>query len=427
MFCKYCGAQMAEDAAFCPKCGKANATPPVQNAPTNNQPKGASGINLKILIPLAAIIVVLSGVIVAKIVSNNKNSASLTSAGNSASSHAEDISFDDIAKECDGCSDAIAAYLDLMNEALAYGYDGNELDSLISQYSNAMHHDCNAEVTYVENYPYVYRNVLGTYTGEWKGAGPFGEGEFIGKDKFRGYITQYTGEWAYGLPEGNGTLYIQNFADSTWDLTYTGQMRAGLRDGAGNIYEYNHGASYDPMYRIYDTVEFSNDIMTSVTDVATYNAKTKELLYFDRVTGDNSGWVYSLDTWGANDLNPEQRQMLEYAECALVIGTATAMVYGAIKGHQEGIEYGKKLSAESDKYMKEYFAQKEKADLDAYNAQQQKQAQDAINQQRDYCAKQSEIARNNYNNAISSYDPSGSMWQTKVDEYNMNYFARMAN
>ena len=77
--------------------------------------------------------------------------------------------------------------------------------------------------------------------------------------------------------------------------------------------------------------------------------------------------------------------------------------------------------------MKEYFAQKEKADLDAYNAQQQKQAQDAINQQRDYCAKQSEIARNNYNNAISSYDPSGSMWQTKVDEYNMNYFARMAN
>ena len=426
MFCKYCGTEIAEDAAFCPKCGKANTTPPTQSSSDKNN-KVKNGISLKILIPLAAIIVVLLGVLIAKIMNNNNDSQNKSVSSNKTSSNSEELSFDDIAEECSGCNDAIAAYLNLMNEALAYGYDGNELDSLISQYSNAMHHDCNAEVTYVENYPYVYRNVLGTYTGEWKGAGPFGEGEFIGKDKFRGYITQYTGEWAYGLPEGNGTLYIQNFTDSTWDLTYTGQMQAGLRNGEGNIYEYNHGASYDPMYRIYDTVEFSNDIMTSITDVATYNAKTKELLYFDRVTGDNSGWVYSLDTWGANDLNPEQRQMLEYAECALVIGTAVAMVYSAYKGHQEGIEYGKKLSAESDKNMKEYLAQKEKADLDAYNAQQQKQAQDAINQQRAYCAEQSDVARYNYEKAINSYDPSGSMWQTRVDEYNMNYFARMAN
>lgn len=424
MFCRYCGAQMSDDAAFCPKCGKPNATPPVQSVPAANQQKSSSGINLKILIPLAAVITILLVVLAIKVIGNGTESGFPASIAGKTSANGEDLSLDEIVKECSGCNDSIAAYLDLMNKALEYGYDEGELNSLISQYYNTMHHDCNADVTYVEGKPYVYRCCLGTYTGEWKGAGPSGVGEFIGKKKFTNNAVQYSGEWAYGLPEGNGTLYIQNFADSTWDLTYSGQMRAGMRDGTGHIYEYNRGASYAPMYRIYDAVDFSNDIMTSVTDVATYNANTKELLYYDRVTGDNSGWITMIDSWGADELNPEQQKMLEYAECAIVVGTVGAMVYNAYKGVQEGHAIAERISAESEHNMDEYFAQKEQADLDAYNAQQQQRAQDELAQQEEDRASKAQFYRDKYEEAINSYDPSGSLYQTKDYEYNMNYFSR---
>lgn len=31
MFCKYCGTETADDAQFCPKCGKSTGTQVVQN------------------------------------------------------------------------------------------------------------------------------------------------------------------------------------------------------------------------------------------------------------------------------------------------------------------------------------------------------------------------------------------------------------
>ena len=327
MFCKYCGAQMAEDAAFCPKCGKANATPPVQNAPTNNQPKRASGINLKILIPLAAIIVVLLGVIVAKVIGNNKSSTGLMAAENMMVSGTE---------ECSGCAEAATCYDALMDSANAYGLDINELAANTTQYYNAMHHDCSSDITNVENVPFVYRGCLGTYTGEWKGAGPFGTGKFEGITKYKNNAISYEGDWAYGLPEGVGNLYIQDFADSSWDMIYSGDMKAGNREGTGYICEYNAGGSYNPMYRVYDAATFQNDIMTSVVDCTQYDSKTGELMCYNRVTGDNSsGWVIELDHWEANELNPEQRQTLELAECALVVGTVGYMA----KSFYDGMTY----------------------------------------------------------------------------------------
>lgn len=325
MFCKYCGTETADDAQFCPKCGKSTGTQVMQSKAAIPQQKTPSGINLKILIPLIAVIAVLSVVIIIKFIGNIRSDTTSNSVASVDLPVEEDV-------ECSGCADAIACYDELMNSSNAYGQDMDEIAIITAQYYNAMHHDCNANTVVVENVPYSYRGYTGTYSGEWKGAGPFGVGQFIGKAKFKDNDVVYSGEWAYGLPEGQGDLYIENFVDSGWDMRYSGFMQAGMRNGDGYMFEYNRGGAYNPMYRIYDAVTFQNDIMTSVVDCAQYDAETGEILYYYRLTGDDSGFVTMLDSWGANELNPEQRKLLEIGECALVAGTLAYMMHSAYKG-----------------------------------------------------------------------------------------------
>lgn len=419
MFCRFCGTQMADDAKFCPKCGNSSGGNADKGSGSIERQQKTSGINMKMLITLAAIITVLLVVIVVKIISNSKTSDSyLAGSGKKSSSNErttgdDEFSYDAIVEQCSDCNEAIAAYSDLMDSACEFGYDKDELNYLTDRYSKAMHHSCNADVIEVTNVPYVYRSCLGLYTGEWKGAGPFGVGKFSGTARFTDDIISYDGEWAYGLPEGEGYLYIQNFADSSWDLNYSGSFHAGMRNGTGYIYEYNKGGFNGPMYRIYDVATFENDIMTSTTDVEQYDADTKELLYSLRVTGEDSGWIIELDYWGANELDPEQRKMLEFAECALVGATAAAIIRSAYKGFTYKYDY----DAANQQMQKE---------LDIYNAEKEKAEQEMHEQMKRDAAEKANHYADEYNKAINTNDPEAKLWKTKEDRKQYNRLKSIA-
>ena len=152
---------------------------------------------------------------------------------------------DPVPEQCSLCMQALNDHTELIRimqeKEWTYFSDFSdaELDTMKS-YVDAIHtemkHECNSEVMWVEDQPYFYRNSLGVYTGEWKGGGPCGNGQFFGfwdqiwdngldKEVFE-FTTSYEGEWAYGLPEGEGVFYLENFVDSGWDMTYTGTMKA---------------------------------------------------------------------------------------------------------------------------------------------------------------------------------------------------------
>lgn len=331
MFCKYCGTETADDAQFCPKCGKSTGTQVVQNNAAVPQQNNPGGINLKILIPLVAVIAVLCVVIVIKLTGKSDTNSDSIVGGDLPVE--EDI-------QCTGCKEALAAYSALLDSAQAYGDNKDEINACSARFYSAMHHNCTADITNVENVPFVYRGCSGTYTGEWKGAGPFGTGAFDGKTKNKNRKISYSGDWSYGLPEGTGNLYVEDFAESSWNMYYTGTMQAGNREGTGYIYEFNNGGAYNPMFRIYDEATFQNDIMTSVTDLAQYDNETGELLYYDRVTGDDSGWVTEITHWGANELNPEQKQLLDLAGCVFV-GVAVAKYAQSI--HEDYVEVQRQM------------------------------------------------------------------------------------
>ena len=96
MFCKYCGTQTADDAQFCPKCGKSTGAQIAQNNTPSAPQKTPSGINLKILIPIVAVIAVLLVVIVVKVIGNSKSNTG------SASATFDNISTDNVSN-CSGC------------------------------------------------------------------------------------------------------------------------------------------------------------------------------------------------------------------------------------------------------------------------------------------------------------------------------------
>ena len=402
MYCRECGAQLADDAKFCWKCGKTvptAANSPAPSVPTEpgNATQKKSG-SKKIIISVVAIL----GLLAAFFVFKSFGSGVATSIGTSKS-----FSLDKIHKQCNSCEYALNDYLVLLEEGNEFGFNEERLESYSYQLYNDMHHDCSATTMKVENIPYVYRGCLGTYTGQWKGAGPSGQGEFIGTNHFSDDIISYTGEWAYGLPEGEGELYIENIRKTYWNVIYKGQMYAGQRNGTGYIVEYQdspEGVAYDPRYRIYDQGTFSDDELAVVTRCQEYNAKTGELLGYYDMIGDSKGWVGAVNAWNADELSPEQRAALDAAGSALLLGAIGYIVKETISPT---------LSYTSDDMNKQMMS-----DLDNYRKQKEADEQETLARQqaekesyRNYCADQYD--------KLHRQDPSDWSLDAQYFKYNM--------
>ena len=228
-------------AKYCIKCGTQIGTysadkPQIQpqNNKTTKNPKKRKWLPVAVVIlALFALIMMFSGT--SKNGTNKKTKASKTSDGDISVS-GKGFSLDVINKQCPGCEQALNTYIDLMAEADSLNSTKESIDYLCEEKYYQMQHNCTAEVIDVENVPYAYRGSLGTYTGQWKGAGPSGHGTYQGSVYWSDAVS-YTGDWLNGLPDGEGELYIENFKGG-WDMEYKGHMTAGKRNGDGNIVEY---------------------------------------------------------------------------------------------------------------------------------------------------------------------------------------------
>lgn len=367
MYCANCGNELNDDAKFCPKCGT-----PVDGQVFGNSTsvqKQQPSLNTKKLILIVGCI---AGVICLILVCKN-----LFVKGTSA----EGFSLDRISKQCENCNDALATYIALIDVGSEFGYYEDEMQNYSFLKYNQMHHNCEADIIEVSNIPYVYRNCYGSYTGTWQGAGPTGQGTFIGKNSLYDNIVSYKGEWAYGLPEGEGELHIQNIRNSLWDETYSGQMAAGYRHGIGHLYEYYNpqsGSSNIAKYRIYGEATFNSDNMTSVTECGEYDAETGEILKYYRMTGDDNGWVQMVASWGADELSPEEKAALEFGASVLTVGLVTYMVGKAMT--VEGYDHEAANRQMLDE-LNAYNAKKEADEKAAFEQQQQEQEK-----YRNFCA-----------------------------------------
>lgn len=322
MYCTKCGNQVPDDAEFCTRCGQPLRQTSQVGIPVDVQkiekaqkkPRKKPGI--KRVLGIGVIVVLLLWVIR----SIGKSNAEEEAYANGC------LNFEVIISQCKDCEASLRTLADICGLSAAYGYDEDEVNACIMRKYQEMQHDCTAEIIQVENVPYAYRGSFGTYSGDWQGAGPTGTGTYVGKYPLYDGFVSYTGDWKYGLPEGEGELYITNYLNTYDDLAYAGQMSAGLRNGTGYMYEYNHGGGVNQK-RIYGKTQFQNDNLAVETDAVTCDAVTGEVIRYTRLIGDGNGYVVSLAIWGADELSPEQQQVMDM----LMLGTMCYIVYKGVK------------------------------------------------------------------------------------------------
>lgn len=392
MFCTKCGHELDEGAVFCTQCGtkigvsednSIDQHTAKQRINTTGKATSKSGKLVFCGVAVLALVII-SAIGLSKLSSSSssvgKNNGLRKSSDNTKKNGRaiddRDFSLDVIETQCEGCRDALTTYIELVNNGNSISSTKESITALCQKKGKEMHHNCTADVIQVTNIPYAYRGSYGTYTGDWKGAGPVGYGEYTGA-VYRTKAVSYKGEWEYGLPNGSGELYVEDCFHG-WDMTYKGQMCDGMRDGTGYLYEYYYD---DSMYRIYDEATFKNDIMVTVTDCVEYDGQTGDVIRYERMIGDEAtGWVNMVDSWEAGELSPEQKKALEFAECALVVGTLGYMISDS--ANSGGYNYDK---ANEDMLN----------ELNSYREQKAQEEQEALIQQqkdeesyRKYCTDQ---------------------------------------
>lgn len=240
--------------------------------------------------------------------------------------------------KCAGCGQAIQTLNELQEEINSFGYNEATVKNLTDKKYQEMCHDCMADVIYVENYPYVYRNAFGVYTGDWKGAGPYGQGSFSGTVPLTEETITYTGEWKYGLPDGQGELFLGARPNrGELDRRYIGQMRVGLREGKGLLYEtvISLTNAYPSKYKVYEESDFVNDTLAKVTYAEEYDMATDEVIMYYEMIGSENGYSNVVNSWRPGELSPEQQKIVDGV--IIVAGTAICsyIIYDMIKDSRE--------------------------------------------------------------------------------------------
>ena len=313
------------------------------------------------------------------------------------------LDLEQIVEQCSACENALNSLIEVCELGTEYGYDKDELMSVSLRKCEEMQHNCTADVIQVENVPYVYRCCYGYYTGQWQGAGPSGTGTFVGKNKLSEDIVSYSGDWAYGLPNGTGELYIENFLNHGNNITYSGNMSNGKRNGNGYMHEYIPGYGY----MVYGETVFENDVLARETEVEVFDKDTGEVKEYLRVKGEEDGSVYLTVQWYAGELSPEQQQIVDYAQAALVIGLVGYMGHMALDG-TGGLDVDAYYQQLNDDMM---------ADLNAYNERKEAERQEMLVEQ-----EKKEEKIKNYNQDLYEEDlindPKEENDRTKVHKYN---------
>ncbi len=420
MYCAKCGASLNDGAKFCPSCGQATGAV-LKDANEGNSAKSPQAVEktqktkkqTKRIMPLISTAIILGAgvlacvVLIKLIIEKRQPSSSAKKVAQSGeSSIYSGFSLDEIDRECDGCHHALSDYIDLVELGRNENFDTDGMNAYSEEKYSAMHHTCHAKATRVKDMPYVYRGCYGTYTGDWQGAGPVGKGTFVGTSYYLGDTVSYEGDWNYGLPEGNGELYIENFDGSGWNLTYKGQMYAGMRNGSGYVYEYLPAQSYRAKYRIYAETVFQNDIMAQITDCEEHDAETGEILTYYQMTGDEDGWVQMVNSWGANEMSPQEKQALEFGVSVITIALVGKMVEPIFDG-SSGYDY----DAANEKML---------ADLDDYRQKKEKDAAETKARQKEEDRKFADYCYDEYQKEHAIDPTDGSLW-AQFTKKNMYY------
>lgn len=231
----------------------------------------------------------------------------------------QELSLEKIGAQCSGCETALSTYSTMMETAYEKYCDEDSwyedcvtLKEYGNQIFDSMNHSCSADVIYVEDAPYSICGSYGLYTGDWKGAGPTGNGSYTGTDVWKGDIVTYDGEWVNGLPQGYGRLYIGNFLGHYWDMDYCGYMNKGMRHGYGVMLESGYGNALESggfKYRIYEETEFEYDIMIQETAYEEYYDGVLDS--YGTMKGSEDGWVYQTELHYADELSDSE--ILAYA------------------------------------------------------------------------------------------------------------------
>lgn len=400
MFCTKCGNEIESEARFCSKCGKPINLGDVETVSENAHKKKNS--NNLILIVIGVVIVALICTIFLLIRKDNEPvSADKEKEDNISSNQGLDL--EQIVEQCSACENALNSLIEVCELGTEYGYDKDELMSVSLRKCEEMQHNCTADVIQVENVPYVYRCCYGYYTGQWQGAGPSGTGTFVGKNKLSEDIVSYSGDWAYGLPNGTGELYIENFLNHGNNITYSGNMSNGKRNGNGYMHEYIPGYGY----MVYGETVFENDVLAQETEVEVFDKDTGEVKEYLRVKGEEDGSVYLTVQWYAGELSPEQQQIVDYAQAALVIGLVGYMGNMALDG-TGGLDVDAYYQQLNDDMM---------VDLNAYNERKEAERQEMLVEQ-----EKKEEKIKNYNQDLYEEDlindPKEENDRTKVHKYN---------
>ena len=424
MFCTKCGAELANDAQFCTKCGEKTSIKNADSIKDNNEISNVQKLksenhktlktssqkevnkNVKILIPMVAVIAILLVVIVKLAAGKNG-----TSGGGLFASKKNDDKADlsTIAEECPECGAAIETLLDLEEMGLAFGFNETKMKEAEKNKYNQMHHNCSADTINVENKLYTYKCAVGLYSGEWKGAGPSGKGSFVGTIRNSDRMVSYDGDWAYGLPEGKGTLFIDKY-QGDYDMTYQGDMVMGMRHGTGLLIESVTNKQYfDDYYIAYEETIFANDTLTRETFFTKRDYKTDEDLAYGIASGDGNGNEYlACSTWKPGELSPREKNALENAEAMLALGVLGWVCYDGLTSWDK---------SEAKQWMDEWKAGCE-ADVVTWRQQQDEMKLDLIAKEAN--ANAYAAARNDYEKA--SYQLGEDHFKTKELKNRMNFY-----
>lgn len=337
MYCMNCGANNNEDAAFCIQCGKQLGTFVPPNEKQKKKSKGLFVVLISAVLICAIVIVSVfdlwpwsrgkENAADRMQAENTTGSAQMTSENGVVTF--EHFSLDAIVAQCPDCAAAIETYIEIVGAGGDWLTSTEDLEALEQQKHAQMQHFCTAEAIYVEAIPYSYRGSFGSYTGEWIGAGPAGKGSYIGK-VYGESIVSYIGDWKFGLPDGAGELYVEHYS-ADFDMTYRGQMKNGKRDGWGSMTE-TAVAEYRkmPFFRIYDEAFYVQDQLPEFVDCVQYDAKTGDIMEYCQIKTDEEGLTIKGNSWGPNDLSPEQEKALSIAAVVFAFGYIGYLTYGAI-------------------------------------------------------------------------------------------------
>ena len=346
MYCMSCGANNRDGAGFCTACGKELRY---------EIPAGKSAAEKKnrkwymFLIPLVLIVTIVVATVFDfwpwsggsdEVADNNRAQDAQTDAqpvaqravqttNENGAVTFEHFSLSAIIAQCPDCEQALDTYCETLRASQDWMTSKEEMDALTMLKWEQMQHFCTAEAIYVEDIPYSYRGSFGLYTGDWLGAGPAGKGTYIGT-VYGLDIVSYTGDWGFGLPDGAGELYVEKYFGN-WDMTYRGHLKNGKRHGWGSMSDYSDGGGYrEPLFRLFDEAEYTQDQLTEWIDCVEYNAETGDIMQYCKMKTDETGTWMQGETWGKNDLSPEMENALGIAAAVFSLGFLAYMTYSAI-------------------------------------------------------------------------------------------------